>query len=393
MFCNIRDDIINLRIYYTINFILWYTLPLITMSVVYAIISWTLWHSGTIFSQQKTVSNQSSATVSTPMVRDFRSSANISSSSSGGCGSVSDCSQKDSGGSVGDGISRHGSGNIGGDVHEVSGRSHCGCCAELTVRLHINGDDCCGRCGVTANRCVGSRNEISPQFSPLPHLHANGSPSSWPWSTREEAARGDESRVFRHQSFASRISCSHCDKYYTFEMTCMAASCLHNQSTHSKRQNGVVAQTLPIRNSHRPQLRRSYQPDNASEASTVQAFTCGNSTHRAQPTMTDRVLSSRRKVMRLLVLVLFTFAVCVLPHHVRLLMFYWNVYPDSSFGMSFFPPLAFISLYLNSAMNPVLYSLFSESFRRSLKECFRRPYHRGKSFLSRRIASFFTRDI
>ena len=85
---------------------------------------------------------------------------------------------------------------------------------------------------------------------------------------------------------------------------------------------------------------------------------------------------SRRKVVRLLIIIFVNFAVCVAPHHVRQLMHYWNIYPGNSYSVTFFPPLAFISLYFHSAINPVFYCIFSDSFRRSLIVFLRRVFCR-----------------
>ncbi|XP_069128454.1 trissin receptor-like [Argopecten irradians] len=79
-----------------------------------------------------------------------------------------------------------------------------------------------------------------------------------------------------------------------------------------------------------------------------------------------RALKNRRKVIRLLVTVVISFAVCVLPHHVRLLLKYWQIrIPGNGSILSL---VSFLILYLNSALNPVLYALFSRNFRKSFKE-------------------------
>ena len=65
-----------------------------------------------------------------------------------------------------------------------------------------------------------------------------------------------------------------------------------------------------------------------------------------------RAIRSRRKVIRLLVAVVVSFALCVLPHHIRLLLNYWK--GTSFINGGVFPPLSFLILYLNSALNPVL---------------------------------------
>ncbi|XP_033739143.1 trissin receptor-like [Pecten maximus] len=91
-----------------------------------------------------------------------------------------------------------------------------------------------------------------------------------------------------------------------------------------------------------------------------------------------RALKNRRKVIRLLVTIVISFAVCVLPHHVRLLLKYWQIrIPGNGSILSL---VSFLILYLNSALNPILYALFSRNFRKSFKEivpCKKRFSSRG----------------
>lgn len=384
VFCNIRDDLINLRLYFTMNFILWYALPLVTMCVVYIIISWTLWHSGKIFGQQKgIVTNNNPGTMKiTAIVRDHRSTGVASSNSSysdgggsGGTGSVGETSQRESGRSLVCDMCRDASTG-------TKCRCHCGYSDEMSDRLLLNAEEVCERCGGEASRSSGSRSDVSGQSQFMFHSHDYGAPGLWTWSSGQDHSRGEDIRNFRQNSFSSRIFGGHGNKNTANDTDSLGSAFQLYQRGQSKRTSGATNQTLAM-----VTPKRRYASVSTSEYSHGHGSVYEKSAHRYQPNLSVRVLSSRRKVVRLLVLVLLTFAVCVLPHHVRLLMFYWNIYPESSFGMSFFPPLAFISMYLNSAMNPVLYSLFSESFRRSLRECLRRPCHRGRSFVSRVFAS------
>jgi hypothetical protein len=79
----------------------------------------------------------------------------------------------------------------------------------------------------------------------------------------------------------------------------------------------------------------------------------------------DNVLKSRRKVVRLLVLVVGSFAACTLPFQVRVLIVAWggNV-PELA------PPITMLLMFFNSGLNPILYAFFSENFRRAMKEVF-----------------------
>ncbi|XP_070194138.1 trissin receptor-like [Littorina saxatilis] len=79
------------------------------------------------------------------------------------------------------------------------------------------------------------------------------------------------------------------------------------------------------------------------------------------------VLMTRRKVVRLLIVVLSSFALCVLPFHIRSLLWYWM--PGQSqwkYGLPKY--ITQVLFFLNSALNPVLYSLMSDSFRRSARQ-------------------------
>ncbi|XP_059149482.1 orexin receptor type 2-like [Physella acuta] len=92
---------------------------------------------------------------------------------------------------------------------------------------------------------------------------------------------------------------------------------------------------------------------NSSGASSVVMFQRRNSTHYA----------SRLRVIRLLIVVLVTFAVLVLPNHLRLIGF-----RIPRFHM--FTQTCQFLLYLNSALNPVMYSILSQTIRRYIRESF-----------------------
>lgn len=80
----------------------------------------------------------------------------------------------------------------------------------------------------------------------------------------------------------------------------------------------------------------------------------------------DKAVMARRKVIRLLVVVVLSFAFCVFPYHLRALK---NIlFPNTSSEQLLFTPISFIFYYLNSALNPILYALLSENFRKAMKE-------------------------
>jgi hypothetical protein len=79
----------------------------------------------------------------------------------------------------------------------------------------------------------------------------------------------------------------------------------------------------------------------------------------------ENVLRSRRKVIRLLIVVVGSFALCSLPYHFRSLMQAWGeTVPD------LFNPVSMFLMFFNSGLNPILYAFLSMKFRRAMKDLF-----------------------
>lgn len=103
----------------------------------------------------------------------------------------------------------------------------------------------------------------------------------------------------------------------------------------------------------------------------LRSLTSGREARRAATALTSSsdqtALSARRKVIRLLIAVVVSFAVCVLPYHVRVL---WQAFsePQLTDWQLVIPPLTFVLYYLNSGLNPLLYALLSNNFRSSLSD-------------------------
>ena len=81
-----------------------------------------------------------------------------------------------------------------------------------------------------------------------------------------------------------------------------------------------------------------------------------------------KVARARKKVVRLLTAIVISFSVCVLPHHLKVLNHFWNIFSLPHAIDVYMSPCSFIVLYINSALNPILYALFSKNFRKSFKE-------------------------
>ena len=106
--------------------------------------------------------------------------------------------------------------------------------------------------------------------------------------------------------------------------------------------------------------------------------------------------SENRKVVKLLLIITVTFAVCVLPYHTIGLLgeFYshtFNYYNDILLA-------SYMLLYINSCLNPIIYNVFNERFRETFKELYKTliaylclrsvKNERGDFFSSRRPSKF-----
>lgn len=85
--------------------------------------------------------------------------------------------------------------------------------------------------------------------------------------------------------------------------------------------------------------------------------------------LSRHVLRARRGVVRMLIVLVLTFAVCNLPFHARKMWQYWSTgYQGTSDFSALLTPLTFLVTYFNSGINPLLYAFLSKNFRKGMRE-------------------------
>ncbi|XP_013181087.1 PREDICTED: allatostatin-A receptor-like [Papilio xuthus] len=92
--------------------------------------------------------------------------------------------------------------------------------------------------------------------------------------------------------------------------------------------------------------------------------------------LSRNVLRARRGVVRMLIVVVLTFAVCNLPFHARKMWQYWSSgYQGTSDFSALLTPLTFLITYFNSGINPLLYAFLSKNFRKGMRELLFCKFH------------------
>ncbi|CAF4761309.1 unnamed protein product [Pieris macdunnoughi] len=95
--------------------------------------------------------------------------------------------------------------------------------------------------------------------------------------------------------------------------------------------------------------------------------------------LSRNVLRARRGVVRMLIVVVLTFAICNLPFHARKMWQYWSTgYQGTSDFSALLTPLTFLITYFNSGINPLLYAFLSKNFRKGMRELLFCSFHSKK---------------
>ncbi len=95
------------------------------------------------------------------------------------------------------------------------------------------------------------------------------------------------------------------------------------------------------------------------------------------------VMIARKKVIRLLIIMLVAFALCLFP--VQLLGFWhhYGYYPQDTIAGALFIPFAYATYFFNSALNPFLYAFLSDNFRSKMRETLCLPTNKRRAIQQR----------
>uniref|UniRef100_A0A0K0FR61 G_PROTEIN_RECEP_F1_2 domain-containing protein n=1 Tax=Strongyloides venezuelensis TaxID=75913 RepID=A0A0K0FR61_STRVS len=103
------------------------------------------------------------------------------------------------------------------------------------------------------------------------------------------------------------------------------------------------------------------------------------------------VVENRKKVVRLLLAIVCSFAILTFPHHARLLFLVWSHHqlcPNSWAVVA--QPFTYLCMFLSSGINPILYAFMSQRFREAVNDimkCKVRRYRRNATTKTKTVLS------
>jgi hypothetical protein len=92
-------------------------------------------------------------------------------------------------------------------------------------------------------------------------------------------------------------------------------------------------------------------------------------TPTANGVVTVDVIESRKKIIRLLIAIVSSFALLTFPHNARMLHGAWSSHSVCNNNRSILlQPFSFLCLFISSSLNPILYAFMSQRFRSATRD-------------------------